>query len=55
MFIITGVCWLFGQFNVWYQPLIGIGIAGGLAFIPVFVTYTGGDMILKLKELINMV
>jgi len=55
VFIITGICWLFGQFNAWYQPLIGIMIAGVVAFIPAMVTDLGGSAILKIKEILHSV
>jgi len=53
VFIITAVCWLFGQFNVWYQPLIGIMIAGAVAFIPAMLTDFGGSAVLKIKGMLQ--
>lgn len=55
VFIITAVCWLFGQFNVWYQPLIGIIIAGAVAFVPAIVTDVSGSLILKIKSILQLV
>ena len=55
VFMIIAVCWLFGQFNAWYQPLIGIMIAGVVAFVPAKVTDLGGTAILKLKGLLHSV
>lgn len=55
VFIITAVCWLFGQFNAWYQPLIGIMIAGAVAFVPVMITDIGGSAILKIKGILHSV
>lgn len=53
VFIITTACWLFGQFNAWYQPLIGIMIAGAVAFIPAILTDFGGTAILKIKGMLH--
>lgn len=53
VFIITAVCWLFGQFNVWYQPVIGIVIAGAVAFMPAMLTDVGGTAILKIKGMLH--
>jgi len=55
VFVITAVCWLFGQFNAWYQPLIGIMIAGAVAFVPAMITDVGGSAILKIKGLLHSV
>jgi len=55
VFIITGICWLFGQFDAWYQPLFGVAIAGVLAFGPMFVTDVGGSAVLKIKGLLHMI
>lgn len=55
VFIITAVCWLFGQFNAWYQPLIGIIIAGAVAFVPAIVTDVSGSLILKIKSILQLV
>ena len=55
VFMITGICWLFGQFDVWYQPMIGIGIAGIIAFMPAVITEFGGSLILKIKGLLHSV
>lgn len=53
--MITAICWLFGQFDAWYQPLIGIVIAGIIAFAPVVITGFGGSAILKIKGLLHSV
>lgn len=53
--VITGICWLFGQFSFWYQPVIGIMVAGGVAFLPTFVTDIGGSIILKVKGALQSV
>ena len=55
VFIITAICWLFGQFNVWYQPVIGIIIAAGICFFPIVLTDFGSSTILKIKGLLNSV
>jgi len=55
VFMITGICWLFGQFDVWYQPLVGIGIACILAFGPVFATDVGSSLVLKIKGLLHTI
>ena len=55
VFMITAICWLFGQFNAWYQPLIGIAIAGFVAFAPVMITDYGGSAILKIKSLLHSI
>lgn len=53
VFIITGICWLFGQFEVWYQPVIGIVIACLITFMPAVITELGGTAILKIKGLFH--
>jgi len=53
VFVITAVCWLFGQFNAWYQPVIGIMIAVGICFLPIVLTDFGSSVILKIKGLLH--
>jgi len=53
IFMITAVCWIFGQFDVWFQPIIGIVIAGTVAFMPALITDFGGSIILKFKKLLQ--
>lgn len=55
VFVITAVCWLFGQFNAWYQPVIGIMIAVGICFLPIVLTDFGSSAILKIKGLLHSV
>lgn len=55
VFMITGICWLFGQFDAWYQPMIGIGISGAVAFMPTLITDFSGSVILKIKGLLHTV
>ena len=53
VFVITGICWLFGQFDYWYQPIIGIVISITCAFVPGIITDVGGTSILKLKGILK--
>lgn len=53
VFMITGICWLFGQFDIWYQPLIGIAVSLVLCFFPSFITEVCSIMVLIIKGKLN--
>lgn len=53
IFAVIVICWLSGQFETWYQPLIGIAMAGVTVFAPAVITDWIGSAILKLKTYTN--
>ena len=49
IFGLTLVFWAGGQFDVWYQVLVGFGLAFGIIFAPMWITESGGEALLTLK------